>query len=157
MHVGRRIAAMAAATAVTGGLVGAGATAAFADYGPSAVHQVEISANLPPNVFGPGTGGGIWLWIELDSTSTGTYQGADCLHHAPAINPSSPTSAVHDSGDVAWSSNGSTITITGVVIGGTVPVTIVVPESGHETTSVGVVFPGLVPPGVGTAQVEVAP
>ncbi|SRR5579875_2368862 len=130
---------------------------AFADYGPASQHQVEISANLPSNLFGPGTGGGIWLWIQLSGSpagGTGDYQGADCLHHTPL----GPTGAVPDSGSTSWSSDGATITITGVTVGGTVPVTITVPATdGHYTTDVASVFPGLVPTGTGTAHVEVAP
>jgi hypothetical protein len=146
----------AAIAATASGAVGASVAQA---YGNDAVHQVEISANLDPNVFGAGTGGGIWLWIELDSGGTGDYTGSDCLHHTP-ISPQ--TGAVADRGDVtSWTSDGTTITITGVVIGGETPVTITVPESGHETVSLGDVFQGLAPPGVpappGTAHVQVAP
>jgi hypothetical protein len=144
--------------AILGGVGLWGTGTAFA-YGNNAVHQVEISASLPPNFFGPGTGGGIWLWIELDGTSsggTGDYTGSDCLHHTP-ISPM--TGAVADHGDVDWTLNTATgiITITGVVIGGDTPVIITVPESGHETVPVADVFPGLAPPGVGTVQVQVAP
>lgn len=74
------------------------------------MHQVEISASITPNLFGPGTGGGIWLWIELDgsrSGGSGDYTGSDCLHHTP-IAPS--TGAVADRGDVQWTSNGSILT-----------------------------------------------
>ncbi len=155
---------VAAGTISVLGAVGAvaawGTGTAFA-YGNDAVHQVEISASLTPNLFGPGTGGGIWLWIELDGTQSGgdgDYTGSDCLHRTP-IEPW--TGAVADRGDVTWTSDGSTITITGVVIGGNTPVTITVPESGHESVSLGDVFQGLTPPGVpappGTAQVQVAP
>ena len=59
----------------------------------------------------------------LDGTSatsggTGDYTGSDCLHHTPIapVTGSSP-----DSGDVTWTSNGTTITIYGVVLGGGVP------------------------------------
>jgi hypothetical protein len=59
---------------VVAGLVGAvgawGAGGALA-YGNGAVHQVEISARITPNLFGPGTGAGIWLWIELDGSQSG--------------------------------------------------------------------------------------
>ena len=50
-----------------------------------------------------------------------------------------------DRGDVTWTSDGSTITITGVVIGGNTPVTITVPDQGHEPVSLGDVFQGLTP------------
>jgi hypothetical protein len=158
MRFRKTLAAGASAAAILGGVGVWGSGTAFA-YGNNAVHQVEISANLAPNVFGPGTGGGIWLWIELDSGGTGDYTGSDCLHRTP-ISPQ--TGAVADRGDVtSWTSDGTTITITGVVIGGDTPVTITVPESGHETVSLGDVFQGLTPPGVpappGTAHVQVAP
>jgi hypothetical protein len=105
-----------------------------------------------------GTGGGIWLWIELDgsqSGGTGDYTGSDCLHHTP-ISPQ--TGAVADSGDVSWTSDGTTITITGVVIGGDTAVTITVPESGHlSTNDLSSVFSAPVGEVPGTAQVQVAP
>jgi hypothetical protein len=136
------------------GAVGASVAQA---YGSGAVHQVEISANAQPNLFGPGTGGGIWLWIELDgsqSGGTGDYTGSDCLHRTPI----GPTGAVADSGDVQWTSNGTTITITGVVIGGDTAVTITVPESGHlSTDNLSSVFSAPVGGIPGTAQVQVAP
>lgn len=134
-----------------------GAGTAFA-YGNDAVHQVEISASIQPNLFGPGTGGGIWLWIELDGSQSGgngDYTGSDCLHHTP-ISP--VTGAVADSGDVQWTSDGTTITITGVVIGGDTPVTITVPESGHlSTNDLSSVFSAPVGEVPGTARVQVAP
>lgn len=50
----------AASLGVTGILGTVGTGTAFA-YGNTAVHQVEISASITPNLFGAGTGGGIWL------------------------------------------------------------------------------------------------
>lgn len=149
------VGAVSVATAVAAvGMWGTGT--AFA-YGNDAVHQVEISASAQPNLFGPGTGGGIWLWIELDgsqSGGTGDYTGSDCLHRTPI----GPTGAVADSGDVEWTSNGTTITITGVVIGGDTPVTITVPESGHlSTDDLSSVFSAPIGEVPGTAQVQVAP
>ena len=139
------------------GAVGASVAQA---YGGGAVHQVEISANVQPNLFGPGTGGGIWLWIELDgsqSGGTGDYTGSDCLHRTPI----GGTRAFADSGDVDWTSDGTTITITGVTIGGSeapTPVTITVPESGHlSTNDLSSVFSAPVGGVPGTAQVQVAP
>jgi hypothetical protein len=117
---------------------------------------VEISASLTTNFFGHGTGGGIWLWIELSGTAsggTGDYTGSDCLHHTPL----GGTGAVPDRGDVTWSSDGTTITIYGVTIGGGIPVTITVPQAGHETTTLGSVFSAPVGSLPGTAQVQVAP
>jgi beta-glucanase (GH16 family) len=152
----RRLLLLTAVLAAFGAVMAASASA---DYGKAAVHQVEISASIQPNLFGPGTGGGIWLWIELSGSSatsggTGDYTGSDCLHHTPI----GPTGAVPDSGDVTWTSDGSTITIYGVVIGGGTPVTITVPLSGHERISgdISTLFSGL-PHVPGSAQVQVAP
>jgi hypothetical protein len=156
MGVGKRVAAAASAVVTAGGLVVAGSGTAAADYGQGAVHQVEISASITPNLFGSGTGGGIWLWIELSGSSsggTGDYTGSDCLHRTPI----GPTGAAPDSGDVTWTSNGSTITITGVVIGGDTPVTITVPEAGHESTTLSAVFSAPVGTLPGRVQVQVAP
>lgn len=158
MRAGRTIAAGAISLAsAIGGLASLGATSAAA-YGNTAVHQVEISAMIDPNLFGPGTGGGIWLWIELDGTQSGgdgDYTGSDCLHHTP-IAP--VTGAVPDRGDVQWSLAGSIITITGVVIGGDQPITITVPESGHLNTSdLSTVFSAPVGVLPGTAKIQVAP
>lgn len=121
---------------------------------------MEISASIAPNLFGPGTGCGIWLRIELDGTAsggTGDYTGSDCLHHTPI----GPTGAVADSGDVEWTSDGSTITVTGVVIAQNTPgatsVPITVPESGHEKTELTSVFSAPVGSLPGTALVQVAP
>ena len=143
----------AASLGVTGILGTVGTGTAFA-YGNTAVHQVEISASITPNLFGAGTGGGIWLWIELDNSGGGDYTGSDCLHHTPIA---SFTGARPDSGEVTWTSNGTTITIKGVVIGGDTPVTITVPESGHENTSLGAVFSAPVGMLPGRAVVQVAP
>jgi hypothetical protein len=157
MSVRRRVVSAVVVTGLIGAIGAWGAGAASA-YGNGAVHQVEISASITPNLFGPGTGGGIWLWIELDgsqSGGTGDYTGSDCLHHTP-IAPF--TGAVADSGDVEWTSNGSTITITGVVIDGDTPVTITVPESGHlSTNNLSTVFSLPVGGLPGTAQIQVAP
>jgi hypothetical protein len=158
MRVGRTVAAGAISlTSALGGMAAWGTGSASA-YGSDAVHQVEISASIAPNLFGPGTGGGIWLWIELDGTQSGgngDYTGSDCLHHTP-ISPT--TGAVADRGDVTWTLNGSTITIRGVVIGGDTPVTITVPESGHlSTNDLSSVFSAPVGGVPGTVQVQVAP
>lgn len=157
MKLVKAVATLATTAAIAGGVGLASTGTALADYGQGALHQVEISANLAPNAFSPGTGGGIWLWLELDgspSGGTGSYRGSDCLHRTPFIGP---TGAVADSGGVMWTSDGSTITITGVVIGGDLPVTITVPQSGHETTSLAAVFSTPVSLLPGTANVEVAP
>lgn len=154
----RKLALVGVVAASALAAVGAWGTGSASAYGNAAVHQVEISVSISPNLFGPGTGGGIWLWIELDgsqSGGSGDYTGSDCLHHTP-IAPF--TGAVADSGDVQWTSDGSTITITGVVVGGDTPVTITVPESGHlSTTNLAAVFSLPVGGLPGAAQIQVAP
>jgi hypothetical protein len=129
---------LVAAAALAAGVLGTGKASA---YGNDAQHQVTISSSITPNFFGPGTGGGIWLWIELDGTSatsggTGDYTGADCLHRTPL----GPTGSSPDSGEVQWTVSGSTIIITGVVLGGDLHITITVPLSGHERTDNASVF-----------------
>lgn len=155
------IAAGSAALLLAGGMVALGTGPALA-YGAGAVHQVEISANIAPNFFGPGTGGGIWLWIELDGSTSGgggDYTGSDCLHRTPI--PGTGTGAFSDAGDVTWSldTTTNTITILGVTIGdpsNPTPLTIQVPESGHEAlTNLAQVFIGGVPPVPASGQVQV--
>jgi hypothetical protein len=153
MSIVKRTAGVATAAAIAAAL---GFAAPAVAYGSGSQHQIEISANLPSNVFGPGTGGGIWLWIQLGSAGSGTYQGADCLHHAALITPTHTTGAGHDSGTVTSTVVGTTVVITGVAIG-TTPVTITVPNAdGHYRLAVDSVFSGLgTPPGM--ANVQVAP
>ncbi|HEX9017238.1 MAG TPA: hypothetical protein VF960_14705 [Chloroflexota bacterium] len=146
------------ATAVLAGavLVG-GAASAFADYGNSAQYQVEISFNCNGTLTCAPVGQnfGMWLWIELSSGGTGTYQGADCADQtgSPTVPPSG---ASHDSGDVHWSYSGSNIVITGVtIVKGELPLTLTVPRTyGHYTES-GFQLLGF--PLSGAAQVTVAP
>lgn len=145
-----RRAGLAASMGLTlaGALLFAGAAPASADYGRTAVYQVEISANG----VGASTGGGVWLWIELSSDRTGTYTGSDCGREGPGA-----AGAVPDSGDVTWASSGGWLTISGVRLNGLggLPVTIQVHSSlGHYTTTISSVF-GLGFPG--WAQVTVAP
>lgn len=153
-----------ALTLATAGAMGAGglmaATPAAADYGQGAAYQIEISANISGK-----HGGGAWLWTELTPSSpaatsgTGEYRGSDCgrgaAEHARA-----------DGGDDSYSISGGVITISGVVLNGLggIPVTITVPsEYGHYTSDFVSVLPTLegaplfLPPGVGVAQVQVAP
>src|SRR5579859_1976283 len=139
----RVVFAAGAASALGLGMLITGASPASADYGSSAVHQIEISANS----IGP-SGGGAWLWIELSSGGTGTYAGSDCGHGF---------GAVADSGNVTWSSAGGVLTIRGVVFNGLggLPVRISVPSAdGHYAETIfqvfGIPFPGF-------AQVQVAP
>jgi hypothetical protein len=140
--------------------VAAGATAAPASaYGAGALYQVELTVNES----GP-TGGGVWLWIELDpaagstTSGTGDYTGSDCGHgHG----------AAPDRGDVTWSASSGMLTISGVVLNGfgplgPVPVTITVPSTyGHYSyaaNAFAAIFSGL-PPLItgGKGQVQVAP
>jgi hypothetical protein len=120
---------------------------ASADYGNTAVRQIEISANVPGN-----QGGGAWLWIELSSNGTGDYTGSDCGRGAPG--------ASSDKGDVTWTSDGTTIWISGVVFNGFggLPVPVTVPwKTGHYAGTIQSDFPtlGFLPPGF--AQTTVAP
>lgn len=141
------------------GLVGA----AFADYGPGAPYQIEISANcVGPESCLPGVvqGYGVWLWAELDADHTGDYEAADCGHAGPAGIPSL-TRAYHDRGPVTWSYSGSSIIIEGAAIfGNTVPISITVPAAyGHYALTFAQVLnvPALGGALPGWAQVQVAP
>jgi hypothetical protein len=140
-----RRAALAATSAIAlgVGMVISGATPVAADYGNTAVYQIEISANST----GP-DGGGAWLWIELNSTGGGDYAGSDCGHGFGATS---------DLGDItSWSSADGMLTIHGVALfGGAVPVTVKVHSDygQYETTIFGVF--GL--PFPGWAEVQVAP
>jgi hypothetical protein len=51
------------------------AAPAFADYGKTAVYQVELSANISGQ-----HGGGVWLWLELSNDGSVDYTGSDCGH-----------------------------------------------------------------------------
>lgn len=118
------------------------------DYGSGAAYQVAVSTSSSL--------GGIWLWIELDRGGTGEYQGADCVH-APHTLFGVGTSA--DSGMVNWTSNGSTLTITGLSLADGVfgPQTVEVPASdGHYVLDFYTVFPDF-PPLLPPPQVTVAP
>jgi hypothetical protein len=139
----RGVLAIVAASALGLGMMITAVTPAAADYGSTAVYQIEISANS----IGP-SGGGAWLWIELDANGTGTYAGSDCGHG---------DGAVADRGDVtSWSSSEGVLTIHGVsLFGGLAPVIVTVPSTdGHYTETVFQVF-GL--PFPGWAQVQIAP
>jgi hypothetical protein len=161
-----RLRRAAVAAAVSGSVVGAvflAAPATALAYGDAtgngAVYQVEISANsVGKFTADPSSGGGVWLWIELDKDGTGDYTGSDCFHDAPG----GGAGAIADRGDVTWSTDGTTLTILGVTLAGFVPVTITVPAAyGHyRTTSFGdiihVDFPGFPTP-EGFAEVQIAP
>lgn len=148
--------ALATAATLAGGALATGATSAFADYGRGAQYQIEISENCNGlQSCDLAQGNGVWLWIELNADGTGDYEGADCAHGVPT--PTGVISgAFHDSGDVTWTSDGQTITITGVTLAGTLPLTITVPAAdGHYAMTSTQVFPAFPIPGV--AQVQVAP
>lgn len=150
----------AAVAALVGGGLAAMTTASAADYGSGAQYQITISANtLPAPQMAPSPAGGLWLWIELDGTSStsggsGEYQGADC-GRGPGLG-----GAAHDFGSVTWSVTGSTITITGVALNGFGgrPITITVPSTpGHLAESFSSLLSAPLSYAPGTAQVTVAP
>jgi hypothetical protein len=137
--------------------------AAFADYGPGAAYQVEISANINNlSVIGGkanGSGGGLWFWAALTPTSSsgGTvdYEEDDCIHGVLMA----PNGDTHNAGTTTYTISGSTLTILGVPTGPG-PVDVTVPSTdGHY------VYPdSSFPPLFGTsifsmvpAQVQVAP
>jgi len=121
------------------------------DYGPGALYEVELSANVKGR-----DGGGVWLWIGLYPDGTGDYAGSDCGHGEGATS---------DKGDVTWSytgANNESVTINGVMLNGLggFPTTITVPSKyGHYTGTIGtyLTLPGFIPPFVGTSQLQVAP
>jgi hypothetical protein len=146
----RRIALAATSAMLVGGGTLAAAVPAWADYGPGAVYQIELSAN----VAGP-QGGGVWLWIELNRDGAGDYRGSDCGHGL---------GAVRDSGDVSWtlSPSGDQVIITSVALNGLggFPATVTVPaKTGHYTGTVGtfITLPAFIPAGAGFSQLQVAP
>jgi hypothetical protein len=131
---------------------------ALADYGPSALYQVEISANTKEN--------GFWIWAELSPGPTGDYQETDCIHLGGG---QGNDGAIHASGTLTgWSISNGILTMTGMkIIGGAETATITIPVGpgvvGHYNTATITVTSAVVPiiP-VGTqlvlpAQVQVAP
>jgi hypothetical protein len=129
------------------------AASASAEYGKTAVRQIELSANLSGR-----QGGGAWLWIELDSKHTGDYSGADCGHGGAG--------AVSDKGDVEWERvgpEGETIVIKGIVLKGLFgfETTVTVPyKTGHYKGTLGTFLTLPFPPEVlalGNSQLQVAP
>jgi len=141
--VGLVAAAMLAASLI----LGTAGVALAGDYGPGAVYQVELTANISGH-----DGGGVWLWIALYPDGSGDYRGSDCGHSH---------GAVRDSGDVTWSSDLTTVTITGVVLNGFggFPTTISVPATyGHYSGTLGTFLTLPFNPGpIGTSQLQVAP
>lgn len=117
-------------------------------YGPGAVYQVELTAN----VSGP-QGGGVWLWVALYPGGTGDYSGSDCGHGLGAVS---------DKGDVTWSYSGNSVVISGVALNGLggFPTIITIPRSyGHYTGTIGsyLTLPPFIPSFVGFSQLQVAP
>lgn len=154
----RRALVLGAGGVLVGVLLLSGSGTALADYGKGAVYQIEISGNcVGPSTCIPGVvnGYGIWLWAELDADHTGDYEAADCGHGY------GDNSAYHDSGDLTWASDGTTLTIEGAAIfGNAVPIKITVPAHyGHYSESFAQAFsvPALGGALPGWAQVQVAP
>jgi hypothetical protein len=149
ISVRSRLAAAAAVVTLAGGGAALATASPALAYGNSSVYNVELSANIS----GP-AGGGVWLWIGLDSNGTGDYHGADCGH---ANGP-----ATSDGGDVTWTTVGNNVVISGVVLNGLggFPATVTVPAAfGHYTGTIGsfITLPSFIPPTVGRSNLQVAP
>lgn len=148
MRVSRKAAACAVAPLMAAGLVAAAAPAT-ADYGPTAVRQIELSMNIPGH-----EGGGVWLWLELSNDGTVDYQGSDCGHAGQG--------AAHDGGDTTWQLSNGRAVIPNVILEGLggFPATITVPwKTGHYTGAddTFITLPGFIPGGIGFSQLQVAP
>jgi hypothetical protein len=135
--------------ALTAAIVAIPVASASADYGKGAYRQIELSANI-----GGRHGGGVWLWIVLNSNGKGDYAGSDCGHGG--------VGAASDKGDVEWERVGSNLMITGVVLNGLegFPTTVTVPaKTGHYKGTVGefLTLPAFIPPNIGNSQLQVAP
>ena len=147
--IGKLKGALAALAVGGAATVALPAANAFADYGNTAVHQIELSANIAGK-----QGGGVWLWIELSSDGSADYNGADCGHNnGPAAS---------DKGSATWTPVGNQLVITGVTLNGLggFPTTITVPAAdGHYTGTVGsfLTLPPFIPGNVGNSQLQVAP
>jgi hypothetical protein len=125
------------------------AAPAFADYGKTAVYQVELSANISGR-----QGGGVWLWLELSNDGSVDYTGSDCGHGGVGAAP--------DAGSTTWSDVGGMLVIPNVVLSGLggFPSTVTVPDTlGHYTGTADafITLPGFIPAGVGNSQLQVAP
>ena len=155
----RQALALSTAGILVGMLLLSGTGTARADYGNGAVYQIEISGNCNgPTSCIPGfvRGYGVWLWAELDANGTGSYEAADCGHGF------GDSAGFHDSGDVQWTSDGTTLTLTGATIFGPnkVPIIVTVPaRDGHyaEAFAQAILVPALGGALPGWAQVQVAP
>lgn len=162
-RISRAVAALGLGSGLTAGVLLATTGAAFADYGPGAAYQVEISANINNlSIIGGkanGSGGGLWFWAALTPTSgsggTVDYEESDCIHGLPIA----PNGNTHNASTTTYTVSGGTLTIEQVQTGAG-PVDITVPSTdGHY------VYPdSSFPPLFGTsifslvpAQVQVAP
>jgi hypothetical protein len=147
----KAIATLATCAALAAGMLLSTAGVVAADYGPGAVYQVELTANV-----GGHDGGGVWLWMALYPSGDGDYRGADCGHGF---------GAVRDSGDLTWQVNLTTheVVISGVVLNGfgfPYSTTITVPATyGHYSGKLDtfLTLPAFIPSGIGTSQLQVAP
>jgi hypothetical protein len=130
----------------------------LADYGSSALYQVEISANTKEV--------GFWLWAELSPGPTGDYEETDCIHLGGGV---ANDGGIHDSGELTgWSISNGVLTMYGMkIIGGAETAKVTIPVGpniiGHANTATITITSANVPilP-VGTvltmpAQVQVAP
>jgi hypothetical protein len=150
MRIARKAIAAAAATVLGTGMFIAAAPAS-ADYGRSAIYQIELSANASGR-----SGGGVWLWLELSNNGSVDYQGSDCGHGGAG--------AAHDGGSTWWHyiNSGTQIEIDNVVLNGLggFPATITTPSTlGHYTGTIGsfITLPAFIPPFIGNSQLQVAP
>jgi hypothetical protein len=97
--------ALVALTVMIACIAALAAPSSRADYGASALYQIELSAN---NVGGV-PGKGLWLWIELDLGGGGNFAGAGCKHNGST----GPNTATPQSGDVTnWTDDGTNLHIT---------------------------------------------
>jgi hypothetical protein len=146
-----RLGAAVAALSLAGAALVTGPTAALADYGNTAIRQVELSDNIAGQ-----QGGGVWLWLELSSDHSVDYSGSDCGHGGEG--------AASDKGSATWKfvNNNTKIEIDGVVLNGLggFVTTITVPATpGHYTGTdkTFLTLPSFIPAGIGNAQLQVAP
>jgi hypothetical protein len=150
MAISRKVTAAAAAAVLGVGLV-ATAAPASAEYGRSAIYQIELSANASGR-----DGGGVWLWLELSSDGSVDYQGSDCGHGGAG--------AAHDGGSTTWhyTNGGTQLEIDNVILNGLgeFPATVTTPAAyGHYRGTLGsfITLPAFIPASIGFSQLQVAP
>jgi len=115
------------------------------------LYNVELSANVGGN-----QGGGVWLWMGLQSGGDVDYAGADCGHGG--------VGSTSDKGDATWqytSAAHDSLEIDGVILNGLngFPTTVKVPAAyGHYTGAIGtfLTLPGFIPPNIGRSNLQVA-